>query len=237
MQDTGIDYPVGLDDEYAVRGAFASHYWPALYFADVQGRIRHHHVGEGEYQQSEMIILRLLAEAGFGGAGHDLVSPEARGSEAPADWSHLRSPGNYTGYVRAENFASPGDLIPGRPHVYEAPVLLRLNHWALSGDWTAGDEAATADTAGGRVVCRFHARDLNMVLSPETPGTAVRFQVLLDGQPPGDDHGTDVDGQGRSTVDEQRLYQLIRQHRPVTERTFQVTFTDPGVQAYVFTFG
>ena len=237
VQDTGIGYPVALDDEYAVWGAFANHYWPALYFADAQGRIRHHHFGEGEYQQSEMIIQRLLAEAGSGGGGQDLVSPEARGVEAPADWASLRSPENYTGYERTENFASPGDLVPGRPHVYAAPAQLRLNHWALSGDWTAGDEAATADTDGGQIACRFHARDLNMVLSPETPGTAVRFQVLLDGQPPGDDHGTDVDGQGRGTVTEPRLYQLIRQHRPVTERTFQITFTDPGVQAYAFTFG
>ena len=211
VQDMAIDYPVALDDKYAVWGAFANHYWPALYFADAQGRIRHHHFGEGEYQQSEMIIQRLLAEAGSGGAGNNLVSPEARGVEAPADWASLRSPENYTGYERTENFASPGDLVPGRPHVYEAPAQLRLNHWALSGDWTAGDEAATADTAGGQIACRFHARDLNMVLSPETPGTAVRFQVLLDGQPPGDDHGTDVDGQGRGTVTEPRLYQLIRQ--------------------------
>ncbi len=149
----------------------------------------------------------------------------------------MRSPENYTGYERTENFASPGDLVPGRPHGYEVPVQLRLNHWALSGDWTAGNEAAMADAAGAQIACRFHARDLNMVLSPETPGTGVRFQVLLDGQPPGDDHGTDVDGQGRGTVAEPRLYQLIRQHRPVTERTFQITFTDPGVQAYVFTFG
>jgi thiol-disulfide isomerase/thioredoxin len=237
VQDMAIDYPVALDDKYAVWGAFANHYWPALYFADAQGRIRHHHFGEGEYQQSEMIIQRLLAEAGSGAAGHDLVSPEARGVEAPADWASLRSPENYTGYERTENFASPGDLVPGRAHVYAAPAPLRLNHWALSGDWTAGDEAATADTVGGQITCRFHARDLNMVLSPQTPGTAVRFQVLLDGQPPGDDHGTDVDGQGRGAVTEPRLYQLIRQHRAVTERTFRVTFTDPGVQAYVFTFG
>jgi hypothetical protein len=184
-----------------------------------------------------MIIQRLLAEAGSGDAGDDLVSPEARGLEVPADWAHLRSPENYTGYERTENFASPGELVPGRPHVYAAPALLRLNHWALAGDWTAGSEAATADAAGGQIACRFHARDLNMVLSPETPGTAVRFQVLLDGQPPGDDHGTDVDGQGQGAVTEPGPYQLIRQNRPVTERTFQITFTDPGVRAYVFTFG
>ena len=166
VHDLGIDYPVALDDNYAVWGAFANHYWPALYFADAQGRIRHHHFGEGEYQQSEMIIQRLLAEAGSGDAGDDLVSPEARGLEAPADWASLRSPENYTGYERTENFASPGDLVPGRPHVYAAPAPLRLNHWALAGDWTAGGEAATADTAGGQIACRFHARDLNMVLSP-----------------------------------------------------------------------
>ncbi len=133
--------------------------------------------------------------------------------------------------------ATPGDLVPGRPHVYEAPAQLRLNYWALPGDWTAGGEAATADTAGGQIACRFHARDLNMVLSPQTPGTGVRFLVLLDGQPPGDHHGTDADGQGMGAVAEPRLYQLIRQHRPVAERTFQITFTDPGVQANAFTFG
>ena len=239
VTDMGIDYPVALDSDYAVWGAFANHYWPALYFADDRGRIRHHHFGEGEYQQSEMIIQRLLAEAGSGGAGHDsdLVSPEARGIEAPADWGSLRSPENYTGYERTENFASPGGLVPGRPHHYEAPAPLRLNHWALTGEWTAGGEAATADTPGGQIACRFRARDLHMVLSPGTAGTEPRFRVLLDGQPPGDDHGTDVDGQGHGTVTWPRLYQLIRQRGPVAERTFQITFTDPGVQAYAFTFG
>jgi len=237
VTDMGIDYPVALDGDYAVWGAFANHYWPALYFADAQGRIRHHHFGEGEYQQSEMIIQRLLAGARSAGAGHDLLTPEARGIEAPADWASLRSPENYTGYERTENFASPGGLVPGRPHVYEAPAPLRLNHWALSGGWTAGDEAATADTPGGQIACRFRARDLHMVLSPGTPGTEPRFRVRLDGQPPGDDHGTDVDGQGHGAVTWPRPYQLIRQRGPVAERTFQITFTDPGVQAYAFTFG
>jgi hypothetical protein len=237
MADMGIFYPVALDSDYAVWDAFANHYWPALYFADGQGRIRHHHFGEGEYQQSEMIIQRLLAEAGSGGAGHDLTSPEARGLEAPADWASLRSPENYTGYERTENFASPGGLVPGRPHRYEAPAALRLNHWALSGEWTAGAEAATADTPGGRIACRFHARDLHMVLGPGTRGRAVPFRVFLDGQPPGDDHGADLDGQGEWGVTDPRLYQLIRQRGPVAERTFEITFAEPGVEAYVFTFG
>jgi thiol-disulfide isomerase/thioredoxin len=237
VDDMRIDYPVALDNDYAVWSAFDNHYWPALYFADAQGRIRHHHFGEGEYQQSEMILQRLLAETGSGGAGHDLVSPDARGIEAPADWASLRSPENYTGYERTENFASPGGILPGEAHLYSAPAELRLNHWALSGDWTVGEQAATATTAGGQVVYRFHGRDLHLVMGPAAPGTSARFRVLLDGQPPGAAHGSDVDGQGRGTATGQRLYQLIRQPGPVTERTFEITFLDPGVEAYAFTFG
>jgi Thioredoxin like C-terminal domain len=220
-----------------VWNAFGNHYWPALYFADAEGRIRHHHYGEGEYQQSEMIVQRLLAEAGFSGTGPDLVSVDAGGVEAPADWASLRSPENYTGYERTENFASPGGEVPGAPHAYTTPAELRLNHWALSGDWTMGAQAATLNAAGGQIACRFHARDLHMVLGPAAPGTSTRFRVLIDGQPPGAAHGTDVDGDGNGTVSQQRLYQLIRQHGPITDRTFEIAFRDAGAQAFAFTFG
>ncbi len=236
VEDMQIGYPVAIDNDYAVWRAFDNHYWPALYFADAQGRIRHHHFGEGEYRQSEMIIQQLLAEAGSA-TSHDLVSVDARGLEAPADWANLRSPENYTGYERTENFASPGGVLPGKPHVYSAPAELGLNHWALSGDWTMEDQATTANGAGGQIACRFRARDLNLVMGPAARESSVRYQVLLDGQPPGAAHGSDLDGQGHGTATGQRLYQLIRQPGPVTERTFEITFLDPGGQAYSFTFG
>jgi thiol-disulfide isomerase/thioredoxin len=237
VKDMSVDYPVAIDDDYAVWRAFDNNYWPALYFADAQGRIRHHHFGEGEYQQSEMVIQQLLAEAGSAGIGHDLVSVDPQGAEAAADWAALGSPENYTGYERTEHFASPGGIVPGRQHVYAAPERLRLNQWALTGDWTAAEQAATANTAGGRITDCFRARDLHLVMGPSAPGTSIRFRVLLDGQPPGDAHGTDVDDQGDGTVTQQRLHQLIRQRGPIIERTFEITFHDPGVQAYAFTFG
>jgi thiol-disulfide isomerase/thioredoxin len=237
VRERRIDYPVAIDNDYAVWTAFANHYWPALYLADAHGRIRHHHFGEGQYQRSEMILQQLLAETGSGGAGHELVTPDARGAEAPADWAALRSPENYTGYARTENFASPGGPVPGQPHAYAVPAELRLNHWALSGTWTMSDQAATASQPGGQIAYRFHARDLHLVMGPAVPDTSVRFRVLLDGQPPGAAHGTDTDGQGHGTAAGQRLYQLIRQPGPITDRTFEITFPDPGVQAYAFTFG
>jgi len=237
IKDMQVGYPVAIDNDYAVWSDFDNHYWPALYFADAQGRIRHHHFGEGEYQQSEMVIQQLLADAGFSDVGHDLVRPDTPGLEAPADWASLRSPENYTGYERTENFASPGGLVPGRSHAYAAPAQLRLNQWALSGDWTVGEQATTLNTAGGQIAYRFRARDLHMVTGPPAQGASVRFSVLIDGQPPGADHGGDVDEQGSGTVTAQRLHQLIRQRGPVTEHTFEITFLDPGVEAYAFTFG
>jgi Thioredoxin like C-terminal domain len=184
-----------------------------------------------------MIIQHLLAEAGSADISHDLVSVDARGVEAPADWASLRSPENYTGYERTEYFASPGGVLRGKPHLYSAPADLRLNHWALSGDWTMEEQAATANGADGQLACRFHARDLNLVMGPAAPGTSVRYRVLLDGQPPGGARGTDIDSQGYGTATQQRLYQLIRQPGHVTEHTFEITFLAPGVQAYAFTFG
>ena len=237
LADVQVGYPVAIDNDYAVWGAFDNHYWPALYFADAQGRIRHHHFGEGEYQQSEMVIQQLLAEAGSADVGHELVSVDARGVEAPADWATLRSAENYTGYERTESFASPGGIVPGQPHLYSAPAQLRLNHWALSGHWTMEEQATRSNEADGQIAYRFHARDLNLVMGPAAGRTSVRFRVLLDGQPPGAAHGTDVDEQGHGTVVEQRLYQLIRQPDRITERTVEITFPDPGAETYSFTFG
>jgi thiol-disulfide isomerase/thioredoxin len=237
VREMKIDYPVAIDSDYAVWRAFENYYWPALYFADAQGRIRHHRFGEGEYGQSEMVIQQLLAEAGSQGAAHELVSVDARGVEAPADWASLRSPENYTGYERTENFASPGGAVPGRPHAYAAPAELRLNHWALSGDWTIGEQAVTLNTSNGRIAYRFHARDLHLVMGPAVRGTSVRFRVLIDGQPPDAAHGADAHEDGTGTITQPRLYQLIRQPGPITDHTFEITFPDPGVQAYAFTFG
>jgi thiol-disulfide isomerase/thioredoxin len=237
VQDMQIAYPVATDNNYAVWSAFGNHYWPALYFADAEEHIRHHHFGEGEYAQSEMVIQQLLAETGSSGAGTDLVSVDPRGLEAPADWATLRSPENYTGYARTEGFASPGGPVPGTPHGYTVAERLGLNQWVLSGDWTMEAEAATLNAVGGRIACRFCARDLNLVMGPATPGTPARFRVLLDGRPPGTAHGTDVDGDGHGTATQQRVYQLIRQPGPIADRTFEITFSDPGAQAYCFTFG
>jgi hypothetical protein len=232
-----IDYPVAIDNNYAVWRAFDNRYWPALYFADTQGRIRHHHFGEGEYGQSEMVIQLLLAEAGYIGAADDLVSVEPRGLEAPADWHSLKSAENYTGYERTENFASPGGAVPGRSRVYTAPATLRLNQWALAGNWTVEPQAATLNQADGQIVNRFHARDLHLVMGPAAAGASVRFRVLIDGQPPDAAHGADIDSRGNGTITQPRLYQLIRQPGPITDHTCEITFLDPGAHAYAFTFG
>jgi thiol-disulfide isomerase/thioredoxin len=232
-----VDYPVAVDNDYAVWTAFDNHYWPALYFVDAHGQIRHHQFGEGQYEQSEMVLQQLLAEAGVGGVGQELVAVDPGGVEAAADWASLRSPENYLGSERTENFASPNGALLGTSYAYAAPARLRLNHWALSGDWTVEPQAIVLNQAGGRIVYRFRARDLHLVMAPAGRGTPVRFRVRLDGQPPGAAHGGDLDEQGNGTVAQPRLYQLVRQAGPVTERTFEVTFLDPGVQAYAFTFG
>jgi len=237
VRDMRIEYPVAIDNDYAVWSAFDNHYWPALYFADARGRIRHHHFGEGEYQQSEMVIQQLLVEAGTTDHDHEVESVDARGVEAPADWASLRSPENYTGYERTENLASPGGAVAGKHHAYEIPAQLKLNQWAISGDWTMGEQAVTLNEAGGQIADRFHARDLHLVMGPAAPGASVRFQVRIDGQPPASAHGADVDDEGTGTVTEQRLHQLIRQTGSVTDHTFEITFFDPGAQVYAFTFG
>ena len=238
VQDMRVGYPVATDNDYAIWHAFGNLYWPALYFVDTQGRIRHHQFGEGDYEESELIIQQLLASgAGADRPARSVVSVRAEGVEAAADWADLESPENYAGHERTENFTSPGGIVPGQRHGYAAPVRLRLNHWALSGDWTVDGQASTLNAAIGRIAYRFHARDLHLVMGPAAADAPVRFRVLIDGQPPGLDHGLDVDGQGTGTVAQQRLYQLVRQRRPIAERTFEITFLDPGVQAYSFTFG
>ena len=236
-KDMRVDYPIAVDSDHAIWRALKNEYWPALYVVDAQGRIRHHQFGEGEYEQSERIIQQLLAEAGAGGIGRDLVSVDPRGAEVAADWSNLKSPENYVGYERTENFASRGGAVLDKPHVYAAPARLKLNGWALSGDWTVAKKLTALNKPNGRIAYRFHARDLHLVMGPAAQGTSVRFRVLIDGQPPGAAHGIDVDDQGNGTVTEQRLYQLIRQPKPVADRQFEIEFLDPGVEAFAFTFG
>jgi thiol-disulfide isomerase/thioredoxin len=235
--DMRIDYPIAIDSDQAIWRAFGNDYWPALYFIDTQGHIRHHQFGEGEYEQSEGIIQQLLAEAGLSGIGHGLVSVDGRGAEAAADLGDLKSPENYVGYERTENFVSRDGAILNKPHVYVAPARLRLNHWALSGDWTIGKQATVLNKADGRIIYRFHARDLNLVMGPAVRGASVHFRVRIDGQPLGAAHGVDVDGQGNGTVTEPRMYQLIRQSAPITDRQFEIEFLDSGVEAFSFTFG
>ena len=237
--DLRVDYPVAVDNDYAIWNAFNNHYWPAFYFVDAQGQIRHHRFGEGEYEMSEMILQQLLTEAGSSGIGigQDLVSVNARGVEAAADWASLRSPENYLGSERTQNFALFPGAVLGTRHVYAAPPRLHLNHWALAGDWTVKREAIVLHQRDGRILYRFHARDLHLVMGPAARGIPARFHVRIDSQPPGAAHGTDVDDQGTGTVTEPRLYQLVRQPGPVSERTFEITFLDPGVHAYAFTFG
>lgn len=236
-KDMSVDYPIAIDNDYAIWSAFDNHYWPALYLIDAQGHIRHHQFGEGEYERSETIVQQLLTEAGTGGTDHELVSVDARGAEAPADWGNLESPENYLGYERTENFASPGGAVADERRVYTAPAQLSLNRWALSGDWTIEKRAAVLNEASGRIAYRFHARDLHLIMGPAERGLPVPFRVLIDGEPPGAARGIDVDEQGSGTVSEQRMYQLIRQPKPISDRHFEIEFFDPGVEAYAFTFG
>ena len=236
VADLKVGYPVAIDNDYAIWRAFNNEYWPAHYFIDANGRIRHHHFGEGSYDESERVIQQLLAEAGHTGLPANLVSVDGSGAEAAADMADVQSPETYVGYARAANFGSPGGQIQDAAHVYAVGTPL-LNQWALSGNWTIGGENAVLDQAGGRIVYRFHARDLHLVLGPSPDGKPIRFRVTIDGKAPGDDHGADVDAAGDGVVAGERLYQLVRQNGPVVDRDFEIQFLDPGVQAYAFTFG
>ena len=232
----GVAYPVAMDNDFAVWRAFKNQYWPAHYFIDVQGRIRHHHFGEGDYDGSERVIQQLLKEAGAADIASDLVQVQAQGAEAAADMAQIASPETYVGYARAENFRSPGGFARDAVKTY-GPAALRLNDWSLTGPWRVTREHAALTAPGGRLAFRFKARDLHLVMGPGEGAAGLRFRVRIDGAAPGPDAGSDIDAQGQGRVDRQRLYQLIRQVGPVRERTFEIEFLDPGVQVFAFTFG
>jgi thiol-disulfide isomerase/thioredoxin len=237
VQEMRVAYPVAIDNDYTIWDAFDNHYWPALYLVDAEGRIRHQQFGEGDYDEAEERIQQLLAEAGNNTVGHGLVAVDVQGAEVAADWEHLASVETYVGYERADNFVSPGGAVLGERHVYSAPERLNRNDWALSGDWTVAPGFAALNSVNGRIVYRFHARDLHLVMGPTVRGSPVRFRVRIDGQAPGAAHGSDTDDQGIGTLTEQRLYQLIRQPGSIVDRTFEIEFHDAGMEAYAFTFG
>ncbi len=226
----GIDYPVAVDNEYAIWRAFDNNYWPALYFVDREGIVRDQHFGEGRYEQSERVIQELL------GVDRKLAPVDPSGVEAQADWDHLRTPETYVGSARGERFASPGSATPGARRAFELPEHLRVNHWALAGEWTVGRENVALDQPGGSIAFRFQSRDAHAVLSPGARGP-IPFRVLLDGEAPGRSHGLDVDDHGNGELRDGRLYQLVRQEAAVRERTLEITFAEPGAEAYSFTFG
>jgi len=241
VKDMGIVYPVAVDSNLAVWRAFNNEFWPALYLIDAKGHIRYHYFGEGEYETTERAIQQLLAEAGGTSVDQGLAKIEPMGPEVPADWSNLRSGENYVGYARTEGFASPGGVTRDKSRVYASPVRLRLNQWALTGNWTMGPQETVLNAPNGKITYVFHSRDLHLVMGPVTKGKSVRFRVLIDGHPPGAAHGTDVDEQGNGTVAEQRLHQLIRQPMGaggrIKDHEFQIEFLDPGVLTLAFTFG
>jgi thiol-disulfide isomerase/thioredoxin len=229
-QERGIDYPVAVDNDYGIWSAFDNNYWPALYFVDREGIIRDEQFGEGRYEQSERVIQELL------GIERELASVEGLGVEAEADWSHLETPETYLGYGRGERFASPDGAASTEARAYRLPERLGLNQWALAGEWSIGRERVVLDQAGGSIAFRFHARDAHLVLSPGAHGS-IPFRLLLDGEPPGPSHGVDVDEDGNGSLRDGRLYQLVREHDAVRERTLEITFLEPGAEAYAFTFG
>jgi cytochrome c biogenesis protein CcdA/thiol-disulfide isomerase/thioredoxin len=241
VRDLKITYPVAIDSDYKIWEAFNNEYWPAHYFIDGKGRIRYHHFGEGEYDESERVIQELLKENGaqlsLSAATPAAISVAGEGAEAAPDNADVRSPETYVGYHRAEHFASTQAIAQDAKRDYSPRPRLSLNQWALSGSWKVGAESAVLQTAPGKIVFRFHARDLHLVLGTTEDGRPVRFRVKLDGTAPGDDHGVDTDNNGSGTVQGHRLYQLIRQKGPVEDRTFEIEFLDPGVQAFAFTFG
>ena len=233
----GVEYPIAVDSDYEVWRAFANHYWPAIYVADAQGRIRHHHFGEGEYAQTEMVIQQLLLDAGATDISQDLVEVEPRGLEVAADWGTLRSPETYVGYGQSTGFASEHLAAFDEARVYVGVARLGLNQWDLWGDWTVARHAAVLNKSDGRVAFQFHARDLNLVMGPTSKRASIPFRVLVDGQVAGDAHGSDLGADGRGMVTDQRTYQLIRQTGRITERLCEIEFRDAGVEVYCFTFG
>jgi len=237
LKDMKIDFPVAMDNNYGVWNAFANQYWPAMYFVDAMGKIRHQQFGEGNYDQSERVIQQLLAEAGAKGVSHEPAQVDAKGAEVAADWADLGSNENYLGFERTSNFASPGGVVTNQGQHYIFPSRLKLNQWAFSGNWTMGPDADVLNVASGQIAYRFHARDVNLIMGPVAPGATVRFRVTIDGKPVGAAHGVDVDEEGNGKVTGQRMYQLIRQPAPIAEREFIIEFLDPGVAVFDFTFG
>jgi cytochrome c biogenesis protein CcdA/thiol-disulfide isomerase/thioredoxin len=237
LPDLKISYPVAVDSNYAIWKAFNNNYWPAHYFIDAQGVIRYHHFGEGKYDESEEVIQELLREKNAGLKTTGFVQVNASGSQAAPDFNDAASPETYIGYSRQQNYASPQKIRQDGPQAYSAPSRLTVNQWGLAGNWSVSGEHAALLAAPGKIIYRFHARDLHLVLGPGKNGQPVRFRVSIDSTPPGADHGGDTDAQGAGVVKEYRLYQLIRQEGKVEDRTFEIEFLDPGVQAFAFTFG
>ena len=236
VSELKVAYPVPIDTNHTIWEAFRNEYWPADYFIDAKGRIRYHHFGEGEYEKSERVIQALLKESGATGVDDSIVRISAEGAEAPPG-EDVQSSETYAGYARTENFASPGRMARDSRKTYSPPAALALNQWGLGGSWNAGSESDILASPPGKIVFRFHSRDLHMVLGPAKHGTPVRFKVTLDGAAPGGDHGVDSTVDGSGEVREPRMYQLIRQKGRVQDRTFEIEFLDPGVEVYSFTFG
>jgi thiol-disulfide isomerase/thioredoxin len=236
VNDLGVTYPVANDSGLVIWRAFNNQFWPAHYFVDAQGRIRHHHFGEGGYDESERVIQTLLAEAGNRDVPGGIVVPNANGAEAASNFRDVQSPETYIGYARAEHFAS-GAVAKDDARGYEIPAAPQLNEWGLGGTWIVGAESAVLQRTPGKIVFRFHARDLHLVLGAGADGKPVRFRVRVDGAEPGSAHGVDTDASGAGTVTEMRLYQLVRESGDVKEHTFEIKFLDPGVRAFSFTFG
>lgn len=237
VRDMGLGFPIAIDSNHSVWRAFDNQYWPALYIADAKGRIRYHHFGEGNFELSERVIQRLLVEAGAVGVNDTLAAVDASGAEVAADWGNLKSPESYLGHGRTVNFASPAGVTGDGHRVYGMPERLRLNHWALAGDWTVRKQLVVSHKPAARIAYRFHARDVHLVMGPALANRAVRFRVLIDGQPPGAAHGVDIDADGNGTLAGQRMYHLIRQPGVISDRLFEIEFLDPGAEAFVFTFG
>jgi len=237
IQDMNIGYPVATDNNFDIWRSFQNQYWPALYLIDASGKLRYQQFGEGGYAKAEMETQKLLKEVASGNISADPVSPQLQGFEVAADWDNLRSPENYLDYGRTEGFASPEKMRPDKQVSYSAPRELNLNQWALAGAWTVGGENARLSKGQGKIVYRFHARDLHLIMGAGSPGRPIKFRVLLNGMPPGPAHGLDVDSNGYGTLTEHRMYQLIRQQGAITDREFEIEFFDPGVEVYDFTFG
>jgi thiol-disulfide isomerase/thioredoxin len=232
-----VDYPIAVDNDYAIWNAFDNHYWPALYFVDAQGNIRHHQFGEGNYERLELIIQQLLTEAGQTNFDRTPVVIDAQGAEVAADWKTLATPETYIGYANGDRFASPGGKVRDRPQTYTAPERLKSSTWALNGDWTMTREYSVANKANGKVTFRFRARDVHLVMSPAMRGSRLRYRVTIDGQPPAASHGVDIDAEGYGTLDQPRMYQLLRQAGPIADRQIEIEFLDAGARLYSFTFG